>query len=371
MSERTLVIGAGVAGAAAALGAAARGEAVEVVSRGSGASALTSGALDWSSWATGARGPVPALRPDLAGAFEALLVELGFVLGPCTLVTGAGVVRSAAGADRCLLDLDRHAPERPLGVVHSNWLLDQGPALLAALRSEPRARGRTFVAVHADRLFPEAKRDWSLGALAQSFSTEEAVRLTAVAEAAHAEGVAALLVGPYLGLDPAVHALLERAPLPIKEHLSPPDGSSGQRLERRLEEALTRRGISLMRERAIGVNAVPNGVTVTLEHGGARRALECARVIVATGGLVGGGLTLGNGPGQGIGSPLFANLSDSGSQHGWDATTDRGSWLRPGLGPGLPQKLCGGRVVAVGDVRAGAEQTLLAALRDGLSVDWQ
>src|SRR5690606_37342456 len=110
-----------------------------------------------------------------------------------------------------------------------------------------------------------------------------------------------------------------------------------------------RRGIALSRARVDAVRLEDSGVVLdVVERAGAQRQLEADRVVVATGGLIGGGLALGVEPGGAIDSPLVESTSDSGSRLGWDAAADGGSWLRPGLGPGLPRELGGGRIVAVG-----------------------
>jgi glycine/D-amino acid oxidase-like deaminating enzyme len=369
VSERVAVVGAGVAGVAAAITATDGGAEVEVVSAGSGASALTSGALDWTTWVRPSE--APALSAALEARLSSLVAELDLELGERELVTGAGLIRRAAGSDRWVLSLAKLPPDAPVGVLVSNWAFDQGRQLLSTLRTDPRAAGRTFVAVSGDRLFSDDEQALPLAALLEAFSAPVAGRLALLAEQAQAIGAAALLVGPYLGGHPAALGELSRAPIPVREVLSPPDGSAGRRLETRLHEALSRRAIAHTRARVKTLRASARSVVLVLEterSSTIERELEVDRVVLATGGLIGGGLALGAGPGQAIGSPLLDGTADSGSRFGWDGAADGGSWLRPGLGPGAPREHCGGRVLAVGDVRAGAEQTILSALRDGLSL---
>lgn len=367
MSERVAVVGAGVSGVAAAVAAADGGAQVEVISAGGGASALTSGALDWAAWVRSSE--APALSTSLEARLSSLLTELDLELGERELVTGAGLVRPAAGSDRWVLSLTKLPPEAPVAILVSNWAFDPGRQLLSALRTDPRAAARTFVAVSGDRLFSDDEQVLPLAALLDAFSASVAGRLALLAERAQATGAAALLVGPYLGAHPAALEELSHAPLPIGEVLSPPDGSAGRRLETRLNEALSRRAIVHTKAQVTALRASARGVVLVLQTGrsSGERELEVDRVVLATGGLIGGGLALGVGPGQTVSSPLLPGTADSGSRFGWDGAADGGSWLRPGLGPGVAREHFGGRVLAVGDVRAGAEQTILNALRDGLS----
>jgi hypothetical protein len=369
MSQRAVVVGAGVAGVAAALAARAAGYDTLVVSHGSGASALTSGALDWSLGGRPreqAAGASHQVAPELRGFWQ----SLGYDLAPRLLATGAGVLKAAAGSDRCLLDLGALAASSAIGVLQTNWLGDSGAALERALSSDPRAAGRTFVAVTGDSLFSQAERRLPLAALLDVFSPVTAERLVELAAAASRRGIAALLVGPYLGLDPAAHEMLGRAPIPIGETTSPPDGSAGRRLEGRLVALLARESIPTVDARVTALRASERTVEVTFAPasatniGSERREVDLA--ILATGGLVGGGLVLGTGPAGVVGSPLLAPIADSGSLLGWDPAADGGSWLRPGLGPGAPAEL--GPVRSVGDVRRGALQTLLSASEDGLTL---
>lgn len=369
MTRRAVIVGAGVAGVAAALSARAAGYDPLVLSRGSGASALTSGALDWSPWslAGSLEGKPPVLAPDARLELSAFWQELGFELGPRLLVTGAGILRDSAGADRFLLDLAALPESASIGVVQTNWQGDDSAALLRALPSDPRAAGRTFVAVAGQSLFSEAERRLPLAALVEQLSEASCERLVQLAAAASQSGIAALLVGPYLGLAPTAREVLGRAPIPIGETTSPPAGSAGRRLELRLSELLLRQGIAQERAWVTRLRDVPGGVEVTFDGSqGEGQRLEVDVAILASGGLVGGGLVLSSGAGQVLGSPLLEPVSDSGSFLGFDAAADGGSWLRPGRGPGLPPEI--GGVRCVGDVRRGALQTLLAASRDGLSI---
>lgn len=132
-----VVVGAGVAGTAAAIAAARLGARVTVVDRGAGASSLATGALDFVSW----QRPGDTLRAatELSSSSRDVFNALGsYVLPqrPARLLTTAGVVREARGHDAALLDaaaidLARN-PGRRIGVVRCSRPGWDADALAAA-----------------------------------------------------------------------------------------------------------------------------------------------------------------------------------------------------------------------------------------------
>ncbi len=87
---RVVVLGSGAAGTAAAIAARAAGADVVLVRGRTGATSLTSGAVDGDL--------------DEGGRTAAAALEL-HVLEPCTLATSAGTLRAAAGRDAALASL--------------------------------------------------------------------------------------------------------------------------------------------------------------------------------------------------------------------------------------------------------------------------
>lgn len=107
-----VVVGAGVAGTSAALTASQAGARVVLVDGGTGASTLSTGAIDAVPWQTGATSPVSTI-------VRSMLETLGAYLLPdagARVATTAGVVRPARGHDAAILDVAPFAGGR-VGVV--------------------------------------------------------------------------------------------------------------------------------------------------------------------------------------------------------------------------------------------------------------
>ena len=107
---KVVVVGAGVAGTAAAWAARRAGAEVALVHDRAGASALASGAADWDRWQAAAG--QHALEADAV----ALASALGYSTDPCLVCTASGVLRPAQGRDRAVLDLAPLAGRR-IGVA--------------------------------------------------------------------------------------------------------------------------------------------------------------------------------------------------------------------------------------------------------------
>ena len=117
-ARRVVVVGAGIAGTAAALAAARTSAAVTLLDGGAGASTLATGALDLTPWQPSAE-TTHAGEPELPVSARDVLEALGvhvLTARPALLLTTAGVRRPARGRDAALLDVARLAG-RPLGVV--------------------------------------------------------------------------------------------------------------------------------------------------------------------------------------------------------------------------------------------------------------
>jgi 2-polyprenyl-6-methoxyphenol hydroxylase-like FAD-dependent oxidoreductase len=98
-----IVVGAGVAGTAAAIAAAAEGMRTTIVDGGTGASTLSTGAIDFVPW-TQTAGPAASISQHERVVLDALG---GYALADraALLLTSAGIVRSARGHDIALLDV--------------------------------------------------------------------------------------------------------------------------------------------------------------------------------------------------------------------------------------------------------------------------
>lgn len=267
-APRVAVIGAGVAGVAAAVSARRQGASVTVFADGPGASAMTSGAVS---------GP---LDRD-AAAFSDLLGLWRFDEAPRVVATRAGVLRRVRGADASLLDLSRLVGRR-VGVAvvpRPGW---DGRAVARALGSDAMAKelGVTFVPVEVELLhdaaearYPESDFAALVEAGARLSWTVDRVRSVVTKE-----GVDGLLIGPWLGAkEPVAERLSEAVGVPVGEVTSLPGEAAGRRLDRSLQRLL---GDPLRR----GAVRVSTDLTVQGERFDA--------IVLATGGVAGGGIEL-------------------------------------------------------------------------------
>ena len=292
MTAPIVIIGAGVAGASAALAAREAGDhEVVVLDGGSGASTLAPGALDGALESASA----PAGRALPAPPFA------GFVLGACRVATTAGIVRRAAGRDLALLDLDA-AGDGMIAVptsAHHGW----DARVLTAQWNDGASAGPTslagrFVSLEATLLRFTDERDLPDADLARRH--DDPARLAwlaerlreALAEATTAgQRIGAVLLPPWLGAESsraaALSSLLE---IPTGEALAANLGPSGLRFEASRDRAFGERGVKVRRTRAKAVRRVagePTSFAVELAGG---ESIAARAVILASGGLIGGGL---------------------------------------------------------------------------------
>jgi glycerol-3-phosphate dehydrogenase subunit B len=109
----------------------------------------------------------------------------------------------------------------------------------------------------------------------------------AIARAAIA-GLRAVLLPPWLGAaSPRAAALSTRVGIPCGEAVGLPGGPAGQRFEHARDRVYAARGIGVIRARATSVVRQGSEWRVELEQG---EPLASDAVVLATGGLVGGGL---------------------------------------------------------------------------------
>lgn len=279
MSGAVVVVGAGVAGSAAALAAARGGARVVVLDGGAGASTLWTGAVD-------------SAAGDLAEGSRAVAEALGVRLEPSLLVTTSFHARLAHGRDASLLDLhpllDARARVGVVRVARPGWDADE----------IVRAGGQGFVAVgasllrHADEgsladaeLAARHDDDGRLGWLGE--------RLREALARAGAE-VGGLLLPPSLGVERARAAeLSSRVGVACGEALGLPGGPAGLRFEHARDRAFAAAGIAMRRGRVRGVSAAgPSaggaGARWRLDVDG--EGLDAGAVVLAAGGLIGGGL---------------------------------------------------------------------------------
>ncbi|WP_437634481.1 FAD-binding protein [Sorangium sp. So ce854] len=311
MERSILVIGAGVAGLAAAWSARRRGAQVTVISAGVGETALAGGAVDdvpWDQVERAARllgGDLPA--GDLAPAARQFAAELGLWDVPqgaaARVATVAGRIRPARGRDRALLDLGPLRRTRVLipRAARGAWDAD---ALAEALSDEPfaRARGLRFLPVDAPVLRFDDERRIADGDLAARH--DDPARLSWLLERLHqaldaAGGAGAILLGPWLGARaPRAEALSARLGVPVGEALIGAGSPAGLRFEAARDALLAAIGATHRHGRVRAVSAGGDGRVgpgdpgdgVLIHVDGEDVPLAADAVILAIGGLAGGGV---------------------------------------------------------------------------------
>lgn len=388
-----VVVGAGMAGTAAAFSAANLGARVVVLHDRAGSSALYSGALDLGAWErTEAVGAVPGpWEPALVRLVQALGVYRLFGAGPAEtglVATQAGVVRPAHGADLGLLDLAPLAG-RHVGIAdieRDDWdapLLARtlgGSAWAARTKTEFSALPvRALRTGHERRIAP-----YDFAAL-----HDDASRRASLAEALKgvAERVDAWLLGPWLGLEPETPRELSLlVPVPVGESTSLMGGPAGARFERARDRLLAEKGIDVRRGRLLSVAARGARLSLKLDPspGDGPSELEARAVVLATGGVGAGGVVFTwASPGviRGFELPFAAPvtlgldgeaLSGGGSLHGPSLDTvglgalERVGILCDALGRPVGQNPPETCLAVAGDAVAGRPRTMLGAALAGI-----
>ena len=320
------MVGGGIAGTGAALSAAKAGAAVTLIDGGPGASSLATGALDASPWGDGSAAAAP-LEREVRDVLDAIGGHVVTARG-IRLLTTAGVVRPARGREAALLDLEAAPRGAVVGVVaceRPGW--DAGA--LATAWGEA-ARDLTFVAVGAaielrsdesavpDADFAARHDDGArLGWLAD--------RLREALAATPTGPLRALVLPPCLGAERArADALSERLGVRCGEALASPGGPAGLRSERAMRRALAAAGVEVLEARARSVSRTASGWSVVSEQG---PSAEGDAVVVAVGGLVGGGVEYA--PGESILATALPPFSRPPFRLGIDAPLPLGAHGQP------------------------------------------
>jgi anaerobic glycerol-3-phosphate dehydrogenase len=298
-----VVLGAGMAGTAAAFAAVRQGARVAVVHDRAGASALYSGALDLEPWDAplsfrGERREHDALRDAELAAFVAALgvhrLSRAEANETSLIATSSGVVRRALGADRALLELAPLAGRRiaVADVERDDW---DAPLLARTLAaSEWAERTQTaFLPVYVRLLRAGHERRISPYDFAALF--DEPARRASLAEALSAASreVDAWLLGPWLGVTPGTApALRELLRSPVGESTSATGGAAGARFESARDRLFAELGVEVRRARVTRVSnrGARWGVEFRADDDDRAAELEAPAVVLATGGVAAGGI---------------------------------------------------------------------------------
>ncbi len=395
-----VVIGSGFAAVAAASAAVTGGAAVTLVRGRAGASSFWAGAVDVTPWDELARaghvGGAELRGPAVSREVELFLRALGdyrIVHEPepaPRLATVAGVVRQAAGHDLGLLDLAR-LDGREILVPRADRAGWDADSLVRSLAVAGVGRVR---AVSCPVLRYDEEHTIADGDLAARH--DDPARLAWLVERlreqlARSGQRAAFLLGPWLGIERARAAeLSERVGAPVGEALSGLAGTAGLRFESARDRWLEASGIRVIDGWATAVEAMKARVSVVLE--GVEERLSGDAVVLATGGLVGGGVVF-DPPEHGSGaegirkarSPFRLGLELAGAhvasgldfgvlgaaegpvldRTAWPLGLDAGALERCGVQPDADGGIARS-VFAAGDVVFGARRTLVTAIASGL-----
>lgn len=365
--SRIVVVGAGAAGLAAASRLKERGASPILLSNGVGASSMTSGAADLAPWTH----PHPPRPSDLALAF---IDTLGLFEHEGLVATAEGVLRDTSAVGARILNLQRCSGKR-VGIADLPRADFRPAALCGQLNQTEWARSTNtqFEVVPLAGVVSEAELKFPLAAFQRLF--DDGKRLARLQESADSLSpkVQALLVGPWLGEG--------RAPMAgpgvlVGETLSPPEGAFGRRFDKARLDFCSKSGLELRAEWVEKINRDSEQWCLsTLSADGERRGtLWADGVIVATGGLVGHGISVLEHPSEP--TQLRAHLDPSaplfgGAKEGWDAAQDGGIWVTPPHDRRIDQRASASRVVFAGDVRRGVSSTapggtFLGAVQSGL-----
>ncbi len=381
--SHVVVVGSGVAGTAAALAASQRGARVTLVRGGSGASLLTGGALDLEPWESAeARGSTdaPPLGSDAVRVLGALE---GWQVGPsrATLAVTTGILRSSRGRDRALLDLASLGAGPVLVPRLAGW-----DAAHLARAWSAAGRGVSFEVVDASLFARHDERHFADAELARLHDDPSRLHWLGerLREALRQRGrAAAFVLPPWLGCErERATELSSLVGVPCGEAIAASGGPSGARFARARDRALTASGVTArdtFASRVVRDDASGAGWRVVLREG---EPVASDAVVLATGGVLGGGLVYGRerapllSPGLEVsaavgarGAPLGAPSSlfgEAPERHAWpfvaESILEHGGLLADPFGqvahaaPGL---------YAAGELADGTPHTCLGALTSG------
>ena len=370
------IIGAGIAGAAAAFEIARQGGRASVFHDLVGSSGLYSGALDFELWDQAEQGS--ALASELSEFSKQLGAwELGAV--PRRVATLEGNLRPARGADSALLDVERCAGKRVavIELERDDW---DAPLLAKSFASNAWAlqTQTQFFAARAKVLqegFERRISSYDFAALHDAPARAQALQ-AALRESGVSAG--AWLFGPWLGIArPLAQELSAALGVPVGETTSAPGGVAGARFEQARDRLLGRIAL-LERGRLTRIERHGSGYRLQLQGGETR---EFAVVVLATGGVAAGGVALersferrgGTGFRLSFAAPVALEL-DAEVVEGVSSLSSidfaergLGALLKVGIATQTDGSVLGNPGIFVaGDAIAGRPRTALIAARSGL-----
>lgn len=312
--DDVLVIGAGLGGLIAALAARQRGAQVRVLAAGIGATHILPGwigALDTDGDLPTALERWIAAHPQhpyaLAG-IESLQAGVALLRDVCAhaglnyvgdlssdfkLPTALGAIKQAALVPASFAAGDLRQPGAVLIASPRGWR-DFYPALCAESLNKQgvQARGVTFDLPQMDA---SSQFDLTAVGLARLMDRADVREQVAAQIKPHLDSVARVGLPAIIGLKHHAEAwrdLQERLGVAVFEIPTLPPSVPGMRLFNALKQALTRAGVQLLLEMTISRGLVENGraTGVVVQNVAREKIYRAERIVLATGGLYGGGI---------------------------------------------------------------------------------
>ena len=284
---KVAIIGAGIAGAAAAFEIARQGGRASVFHDLVGSSGLYSGALDFELWDRASEANAPS-RELIEFAKQLGTWELGSATR--RVATLEGNVRPARGADGALLDLERCAGKRVavIELERDDW---DAPLLAKSFASSEWAlqTQTQFFAASAPVLQKGFERRISGYDFAALHDAPERAQAVQAALRESGVGADAWLFGPWLGIErPLSQELSAALGVPVGETTSAPGGAAGARFEQARDRLLERMA-HVERGHLIRIERHGSGYRL---HWQGREPQAFETVVLATGGVAAGGVAL-------------------------------------------------------------------------------
>ena len=359
MSERLIVVGAGLAGLSACAQALMEKWNVTLIDGGAGASAMMSGAADlypWKRQESVVHREEGRLSQRLESAEMFLRSLKTFRPGTNHVITGASLIRPTRAVGRGVLGLKEFAGKL-IGIADVRRSDFRAAQISSDLSSQPwaTATGTRFQSVQVRNVFSEHELDYPQAHFARLLDKERRPRFAAqlVKIKEETPEIAALVVGPWLGERGADEDWI----LPVGETLSPPDGSFGVRFELDRAAWISRNEVEFISGEVNQVRRAGSEISVVSKSkDGMVQEFFCDAVVVATGGLIGGGRAVMKqgrlGVGTKLGSSIFDSVvSPSGEFSGWDPAQAPDEWL--GFGGACRERKDEECIQLAGDARGG------------------
>ncbi|MBQ9106162.1 MAG: anaerobic glycerol-3-phosphate dehydrogenase subunit B [Mailhella sp.] len=326
MNRKTdiVVVGSGIAGMSAALAAAQNGKQVTLITHGVGSLAISSGCIDVLGYAGGtavtdpfeAISSLPEEHPYRLVGEDSVRSSLDWFNGLCRK-GGLSLLKTEEGNRRLVTVMGTFKPSylvpdsfcsdalddvHRIAVVTVEDMKDVHPGLIIdQLKRYPDMAEKEFVEAVLPNPIHQAHRNITPMDIARYVETPEGLQWLKDALVPYAKLYPVLLLPPICGMKHSQqiwNQLCTALNAKIVEMVSIPPGVAGMRLREIFKKALNAAGVYFVENAEVVRSEVEEGVCkalTTVSTGGENR-WEADSFIIATGGLLGGGI--GTAPGK-------------------------------------------------------------------------